>query len=51
MVSRELMSVRFHVDCYQVWDAERLALYEKNGVQEKAGEVIQGPSRARFRRS
>jgi len=25
MVSLEWMSVRFHVDCYKVWDAERLA--------------------------
>ena len=31
MVSREWMSVRFHVDCYTVWDVERLALSEKNG--------------------
>jgi hypothetical protein len=26
MVSLEWMSVFFHVDCYGVWDAERLAL-------------------------
>jgi hypothetical protein len=25
MVSREWMSVHFHIDCYEVWDAERLA--------------------------
>jgi hypothetical protein len=31
MVSLEWMSVFFHVDCYEVWDAERLALAEKNG--------------------
>ena len=31
MVSLEWMSVRFHVDCYQVWDVERLALSEKDG--------------------
>jgi hypothetical protein len=31
MVSLEWMSVRFHVDCYEVWDAERLALAEKTG--------------------
>jgi hypothetical protein len=31
MVSLEWMSVFFHVDCYEVWDAERLALSEKNG--------------------
>jgi hypothetical protein len=31
MVSLEWMSVRFHVDCYKVWDAERLVLSEKNG--------------------
>ena len=31
MVSLEWMSVRFHVDCYTLWDAERLALSEKNG--------------------
>jgi hypothetical protein len=30
MVSLEWMSVRFHVDCYQVWDVERLALSEKD---------------------
>ena len=30
MVSLEWISVRFHVDCYKVWDAERLALSEKN---------------------
>jgi len=26
----EWISARFHVDCYKVWDAERLALSEKN---------------------
>ena len=31
MVSREWMSVFFHDDCYKVWDAERLALFEKDG--------------------
>jgi hypothetical protein len=31
MVSLEWMSVFFHVDCYQIWDAERLALSEKDG--------------------
>jgi hypothetical protein len=31
MVSLEWMSVRFHVDCYKVWDAERLALSEQHG--------------------
>jgi hypothetical protein len=30
MVSLEWMSVRFHFDCYKVWDAERLALSERN---------------------
>ena len=30
MVSLEWMSVFFHVDCYEVWDAERLALAKKN---------------------
>jgi hypothetical protein len=30
MVSLEWMSVFFHADCYEVWDAERLALAEKN---------------------
>jgi len=29
MVSLEWMSVFFHVDCYEVWDAERLALSER----------------------
>ena len=31
MVSLEWMSVFFHVDCYKVWEDERLALAEKNG--------------------
>ena len=31
MVSLEWMSVFFHVDCYKVWDAERLVPSEKNG--------------------
>ena len=31
MVSLEWMSVFFHVDCYAVWAAERLALSEKDG--------------------
>ena len=31
MMSRDWMSVRFHVDCYRVWDAERLTLFEKDG--------------------
>jgi hypothetical protein len=31
MVSREWRSVFFHDDCYKVWDAERLALFEKDG--------------------
>jgi hypothetical protein len=30
MVSLEWLSVFFHVDCYEVWDAERLALAKKN---------------------
>jgi len=29
MVSLQWMSVFFHVDCYEVWDAERLAFAEK----------------------
>ena len=29
MVSLQWMSVFFHVDCYEVWDAERLAFPEK----------------------
>jgi len=29
MVSLQWMSVFFHVDCYKVWDAERLALSER----------------------
>ena len=28
MVSLEWMSVRFHIDCYTLWDAERGALPE-----------------------
>jgi hypothetical protein len=31
MISRDWMSVRFHVDCYKVWGAERLALFEGDG--------------------
>ena len=31
MVSLEWMSVRFHVDCYKLWDAERLARSETGG--------------------
>lgn len=31
MVSLEWMSVFFHAECYQVWDAERLALAEHDG--------------------
>ena len=27
MVSLEWMSVRFHLDCYTLWDAERVALF------------------------
>jgi len=30
MVSREWMSVFFHTDCYEVWDAERLALADQD---------------------
>jgi hypothetical protein len=30
MVSLQWMSVFFHDDCYKVWDAERLALCEKD---------------------
>lgn len=33
MVSLEWMSVFFHVDCYEVWVAERLARSEKNGAE------------------
>jgi len=31
MVSLEWLSVSFHVDCYQVWSAERLARSRKDG--------------------
>ena len=31
MVSLQWMSVFFHDDCYKVWDAERLALFERDG--------------------
>jgi hypothetical protein len=34
MVSLQWMSVFFHMDCYKVWDAERLALAEKNGASQ-----------------
>ena len=30
MVSLEWMSVFFHADCYEVWDAERLALADQD---------------------
>ena len=33
MVSLERMSVFFHIDCYKVWDVERLALAEKDGAR------------------
>ena len=31
MVSLQWMSVFFHVDCYEVWEAERLAFSERDG--------------------
>ena len=31
MVSLEWMSVRFHVDCYEAWDAERSAVFGEKG--------------------
>ena len=31
MVSLQWMSVFFHDDCYKAWDAERLALFERDG--------------------
>ena len=31
MVSLEWMSVRFHPDCYELWDAERSAIFHENG--------------------
>jgi hypothetical protein len=31
MVPAQSMSIFFHAECYEVWDAERLALPEKNG--------------------
>lgn len=31
MVSLEWLSVRFHVDCYKVWDEERLAFSNRDG--------------------
>jgi hypothetical protein len=33
MVSLEWMSVRLHVDCYRLWDAERAALSLTDGEQ------------------
>ena len=30
MISLEWMSVFFHADCYEVWDAERLALADQD---------------------
>ena len=30
-LSLQWMSVFFHVDCYEVWDAERLPLSERDG--------------------
>jgi hypothetical protein len=31
MVSLEWMSVCFHADCYELWDAERSAIFNENG--------------------
>ena len=31
MVSLERMTVRFHIDCYKVWDGERRALFGEIG--------------------
>lgn len=31
MVSLEATSVRFHVDCYNVWDIERRAVFKEKG--------------------
>src|SRR5882724_10499786 len=44
MVSLEWMSVRFHVDCYAVWDAERLALADKYG-DSRGGQCLERPTR------
>ena len=33
MVSLEWMSVFLHIDCYEVWDVERLALAEKDDAR------------------
>ena len=33
MVSLEWMSVRFHVDCYTLWEAERAAPFPTDGEQ------------------
>jgi hypothetical protein len=30
MISLEWMCVRFHPDCYEVWDAERAAIFNEN---------------------
>ena len=32
MVSLEGVSVRFHVDCYHVWDSERRAVFRDKGA-------------------
>lgn len=31
IVSLEWRSVRFHIDCYRAWDAERQTLFSDNG--------------------
>ena len=40
MVSLEWMSVSFHVDCYVIWELERLAL---SGVKTATAEAGQSP--------
>jgi hypothetical protein len=42
MVSLEWMSVFLHADCYEIWDAERLALADKDG-DGQAGSVTTDP--------
>ena len=35
MVSLEWTTVRFHADCYEVWDSERRMLFNENDGRER----------------
>jgi hypothetical protein len=40
MVSLESMSVHLHVDCYEVWDAERSALFGEIGGRGASTQIM-----------